>query len=87
MKWILKISIEMIWIVIRSKINTRHVQVKQLKIKKVKSQVQKNQNHNIIFNDSLQDHNIDFFFILTGLKTTSLQWSLIFSMGYNLNVF
>ena len=33
--------------------------------KKGKNQVQKNQNHNIIFKDSLQDHNIGFILILT----------------------
>ena len=37
--------------------------------KKGKNQVQKNQNHNIIFKDSLQDHNIGFILILKGLKT------------------
>ena len=38
--------------------------------KKGKIQVQKNQNHNIIFKDSLQDHNICLILIMTRLKTT-----------------
>ena len=38
--------------------------------KKGKNKVQVNQNHNIIFKESIQDHNIGLILILTGLKTT-----------------
>ena len=55
-------------IVIYSNTKTKNNQVKQLKIQKSKSQVQKNQNQNIICNDSLHDHNIGLKFILNVQK-------------------
>ena len=70
MKLILKIKIEITLIAIRLKTNTRHVQVKELKIEKGLKQINKNQNQRIIFKDSLQDHDINMIFIVTGLKTT-----------------
>ena len=45
--------------------------------KKGKNQVQNNQDHSIIFKDSLQDHNIVFILILSWLKKILCQGSLI----------
>ena len=73
---------EMTWIVLWSKTNTTHNQLKQLKI-----QVQNNQNHNIIFKYSLQDYNLGVILILDVLKKILWQGSLTFSKGYTLNLF
>ena len=78
MKLILKGEMYITWVVLWSNIMTRHNQEKQLKETKKEEMVQNNQNHNIIFKESLQDHNIGLILILTGLKTILLQGSLIF---------
>ena len=77
MKPILKRKTEMTWIVLLSKITSRHNIVKQLKIRKKENQVQINHNHNIIFKYSLGDHNNNLILILTGLRINLLQGSLI----------
>ena len=60
----------------------------KLKIPKPpKKQVQKNQNHNIIFKESLQDHKIGLILILTVLKTFFRTREPDFSKGYTLNEF
>ena len=58
----------MSYILICSKKNTRNNQVNQLKIPKNKKRFQENQNHIIIFKNSLQNHNIGLIFILNGSK-------------------
>ena len=54
--------------------------------KKRKNQAQKNQNHNIIFKDSLQNHNISLILILTGLENI-YDKGTCFSKVCTLNVF
>ena len=61
---------------VKEKYNTHPIEATEY-TKQRKNQVHKNQNHNIIFKDSLKYHNIGLILILTGLKITLLQRILI----------
>ena len=50
--------------------------------KEGKNQVQNNHNHNIIFKDNMQNHNIGLILILTGLKKYSDKGAQFFKIIY-----
>ena len=84
---ILKIKLEIIWIVLLSNAKTRHVQLNIMKRQKNKNKSWRIRTNLSISRTVFKNHNICSILILTGLKTTLLQGRPNFSNGYTLNVF